>query len=110
MARINGAVRSETADSLERERRRERELVALFGRDLVKRASGADPADLDLSAELMDAVHDAADRMLDRVGDPQAQRALIKTLPGDVRLVLCMWIQDLNMAVRMTTAVLWRAA
>ena len=87
-----------TSRRLARQHRRERELAALFGNDLVHRASVTDPAELDLSAELMDAVWDAADRLLRDAGNPPAQRAYVEGLSAAVRLVLCMWILDLDLA------------
>ena len=64
MVRFHGSVSSAKTTS-----RLERELAALFGLELFKRVKATDPADLDLSAELMDAVHDAADHLLGHAGD-----------------------------------------
>lgn len=110
MARIHSALRPATAMRLERQRRLEHELAALFGRGLVERAKETDPADLALSAELMDTVHDAADNFLAHAGDTVAQRAIVAALSADARLVLCMWVQDMGLAVKLTAAVLRRAA
>ena len=90
MVRVHGSVSpAKTASRLERE------LTALFGGELFKRAKATDPADLDLSEELMDAVHDAA-----------MQRVLVMALPADVRLVLCMWLFDLELVATLTAMVL----
>lgn len=105
MARIHGSVRPAKAAS-----RLERELSALFGHELFKQATATDPADLALSAELMDAVHDAADSLLEYASDPKMQRVIVKALSADVRLVLCMWIHDLDLAVTLTARLLHEAA
>ena len=101
MVRVHGSVSpAKTASRLERE------LTALFGGELFKRAKATDPADLDLSEELMDAVHDAADHLLDHADDPAMQRVLVMALPADVRLVLCMWLFDLELVATLTAMVL----
>lgn len=83
---------------VDRQHRKERELAALFGDDLVHRARVTDPAELDLSSDLMDAVWDAADRLLRDAGNPTAQRASVEGLSAAVRLALCMWVLDLDLA------------
>lgn len=101
MVRVHGSVSpAKTASRLERE------LTALFGRDLLKQAKAIDPADLELSEELMDAVHDAADHLLDHAGNPAMQRVVVMALPADVRLVLCMWLFDLELVATLTARVL----
>ena len=86
--------------------RKNRELVSLFGADMVSKAQATDVAGLSLSAELMDAVHDAADRLLTVAGRPEEQRRIVSELPSLTRLVLCMWIMDMELAARLTAAVM----
>lgn len=73
-------------------------MVSLFGRELVEQASRTDPADLEVSAALMDAVHDAADRLLASSCQPKLQRDIVAGLEPQARLVLCMWLTDLGLA------------
>lgn len=82
----------------------EMELRHLFGAALVEEAARTDPASLDLSAALMDAVHTAADTLLAHRGDMPAQRATVAALPADVRLVLCMWLMDTGLAAKLIRA------
>lgn len=85
-------------------RRKKRELVELkrlFGEPVVYLARITDPASLDLSAALMDRVHDGADALLALKGHPQEQCRYIGELPFDVRLVLCMWLLDLDLAAKL---------
>ena len=80
------------------------ELRHLFGPALLDQAGRTDPATLDLSAALMDAVHDAADTLLGQQGHVSAQRATVAALPEDVRLVLCMWLRDTGLAAKLSRA------
>ncbi len=80
------------------------ELRHLFGPALVEDAARTDPASLDLTAALMEAVHDAADTLLSQRGDVSAQRGIVAQLPGAVRLVLCMWLMDTGLAAKLIRA------
>jgi hypothetical protein len=80
------------------------EMRELFGEILVKRAQQADPADLDLSADLMDRVHGSANELLANRGNPAEQQQYVGGLTYEVRLVLCMWLMDTNLAARLVRA------
>jgi uncharacterized protein (DUF2342 family) len=92
MVCINSPIRPATTGRLDKE------LVCLFGRDTVQEAISTNPATLSISGALMDSVHAAADDLLAHVSDPGAQRRIVAGLPPTTRLVLCMWVQDLNLA------------
>jgi hypothetical protein len=81
--------------------RRILEAKALFGRSLVRLARMTDPADLELTAETMDAVHDAADELLEHAGDPRAQGRVVAALNPQTRLLLCMWVIDLSLGANL---------
>ena len=100
MVCIHGAVRRQSAARL-RQQRRDIELAALFGRELVQEARDTDPMALDLTADRMDAVHHAADTLLAKSGDTLAQRRTVAGLDGQTRLALCMWIMDLGLAAKL---------
>jgi hypothetical protein len=70
----------------------------LFGDVVCSVASGTDAATLDLSAGLMDRVHDGADALLKMRQYPDEQMRYVSELPFDVRLVLCMWLMDCELA------------
>ena len=74
----------------------------LFGEVVCSVAAVTDAATLDLSSGLMDRVHDGADALLARSGRPDAQRRYVAGLPSDVRLILCMWMMDLDLAAKLT--------
>jgi hypothetical protein len=85
-----------------RTRKMDAELAVLFGDVTVRIARMVDPVMLALSADLMDRVHDGADALLARSGRPDAQRRYVAGLPSDVRLILCMWMMDLDLAAKLT--------
>jgi hypothetical protein len=85
------------------------ELKRLFGDLVAYRASITDLATLNLTAALMDRVHDGADALLAMRGDPAKQHRYIDGLPFDVRLVLCMWLLDTDLAAKLIRQTLFSA-
>jgi hypothetical protein len=77
------------------------ELKRLFGEPVAYLASITDPATLDLSAALMDRVQDGADALLTIPGRLAEEHSYIGGLPFDVRLVLCMWLMDTDLAAKL---------
>lgn len=77
------------------------ELKRLFGEPVAYLASITDPHTLDLSAALMDRVHDGADALLTMRGHLAEQHRYISGLPFEVRLVLCMWLMDTDLAAKL---------
>lgn len=84
--------------------RTQAEIRQLFGDLIVMQAQQTDPADLKPSAELMDRVHDGADALLARRGNVPEQQQYIRELPHKIRLTLCMWLLDTNMAAKLVRA------
>jgi hypothetical protein len=76
----------------------------LFGEPVAYLASITDPATLDLSSALMDRVHQGADALLTMHGDLDRQQRYIGGMPFDVRLVLCMWLMDTDLAAKLIRA------
>jgi len=77
------------------------EMRQLFGELIVRRAQKTDPVKLNLSADLMDSVHDGADALLVMRGNTTAQRHYVRELAYEVRLVLCMWLIDTSLAAKL---------
>ena len=90
-------------------RRTDRELKRLFGDAVAFLADITDPATLNLSAALMDRVHDGADALLGMRGNLAEQQRYIGHLPFEVRLVLCMWLKDIHLAAKLVRAVYSKA-
>ena len=86
------------------------ELRRLFGEPLVRLADMTDPMALELTAGLMDRVHDGADALLLMRGDMEEQHRYVQALPHEVRLVLCMWLMDTGLAAKLVRAVLAQAS
>ena len=78
----------------------------LFGEVVCSVASSTDAATLDLSAGLMDRVHDGADALLAMRRFPDEQMRYVSELPFEVRLVLCMWLLDCDLADKLATRAL----
>ena len=86
-----------------------RDLRRLFGDLVLCMAKITDPVTLDLTAELMDRVHDGADALLNMRGNLAEQQRYITGLPFTVRLVLCMWLMDTDLASKLIRAVYAKA-
>lgn len=86
-----------------------RDLRRLFGEPVAYLANITDPVTLDLTAELMDRVHDGADALLNMRGNLAEQQRYITGLPFMVRLVLCMWLMDTDLASKLIRAVYAKA-
>lgn len=78
------------------------ELRRLFGDVTPVLAEIVDAANLTLTTDLMDAVHDGADVLLALREQPDAQLRYVARLPSDVRLALCMWLLDTELAAKLT--------
>jgi hypothetical protein len=78
----------------------------LFGEVVSSVAAVTDSATLDLSAGLMDRVHDGADALLAMRQHPDEQMRYVSELPFDVRLVLCMWLLDCDLADKLASRAL----
>ena len=81
----------------------------LVGEPVVYLASITDPATLDLSVALMDRVHDGADALLTMRSHLVEQHRYIGKLPFNVRLVLCMWLMDTDLAAKLIRTVYTKA-
>jgi hypothetical protein len=57
----------------------------------------------------MDRVHDGADALLNMRGNLAEQQRYITGLPFMVRLVLCMWLMDADLASKLIRAVYAKA-
>ncbi len=83
----------------------QRDLLRLFGEPVAYLAKITDPVTLDLTAVLMDRVHDGADVLLNMRGNLAEQQRYIMGLPFTIRLVLCMWLMDTDLASKLIRAV-----
>ena len=77
------------------------DLKNLFGEPVTSLAKIVGLESLAVTPELMEAVHDAADAMLTMRGQSERQRGYLAGLPFTVRLVLCMWLNDSELATKL---------
>ncbi len=74
-----------------------RDLFVLFGKETVKQASLIDVADLNLNEEMIKCITAGVTRLKQLQGNPDAQINLVKEMEPGERLMLCMWIMDMNL-------------
>ena len=77
------------------------DLRHLFGEPVTSLAKIVGLEVLEITPELMESVHDAADALLTMRGQLGRQRAYLVGLPFTVRLVLCMWLTDTELAAKL---------
>ena len=77
------------------------DLKHLFGEPVSSLAKIVGLESLEITPELMESVHDAADAMLTMRGQSERQRGYLAGLPFTVRLVLCMWLNDSELATKL---------
>ena len=77
------------------------DLKNLFGEPVTSLAKIVGLESLAVTPELMESVHDAADAMLTMRGQSERQRGYLAGLPFTVRLVLCMWLTDTELAAKL---------
>ena len=77
------------------------DLKQLFGEPVSSLARIVGLESLEITPELMESVHDAADALLTMSGQTKRQRSYLAGLPFNVRLVLCMWLTDTELAAKL---------
>ena len=77
------------------------DLKHLFGEPVSSLAKIVGLESLEITPELMESVHDAADALLTMRGQFERQSIYLAGLPFTVRLVLCMWLNDSELATKL---------
>jgi len=75
-------------------------LALLFGEETVGLASHLDAADLNLSDAMTTAIAEGVRRLKELSTDPQAQRHLVEDMAPGTRLLLCLWVMDMELLDR----------
>lgn len=78
-----------------------RNLKHLFGEPVTSLAKIVSLEALEITPDLMESVHDAADALLTMSGQTKRQSSYLAGLPFTVRLVLCMWLTDTDLAAKL---------
>ncbi|MDE0284010.1 MAG: hypothetical protein OXN26_05600 [Gammaproteobacteria bacterium] len=73
------------------------ELAFLFGRETVEQAGQLDIADLNLSDEIAACIADGIRTLKELQDKPAAQVNFVNSLQPGARLLLCLWIMDMDL-------------
>ena len=71
--------------------RLDKELVGLFGKDVVAKSKQVSIDDMAIEAEL---VAEGARQLIEQKGKPAAQRSIVSCMDSDTAIALCKWIQE----------------
>lgn len=85
------------ARSVQEEERLKAELTVLFGGETVALACQIDIADLNLNEEMTRCIAAGIKQLKQLKHDPQAQVDLVSGMEQGARLLLCMWIMDMDL-------------
>ncbi len=77
-------------------------LVELFGLDTVEQASLLDVVDLNLDDKMTGAISAGVIRLKKLRGDTVAQQAMIAAIEPGERLLLCMWVMEMELLDRIS--------
>lgn len=77
--------------------RLDKELTALFGKQLVTQSKQLSLDDMALEADL---VAEGARQLIEQIGKPEAQRQIVNCMDTDTALALCKWIREPEAAVQ----------
>ena len=83
--------------SREDHERAQDELAFLFGRETVEQAGQLDIADLNLSDEIAACIADGIRTLKQLRNKPAAQVNYVNSLQPGARLLLCLWIMDMDL-------------
>ena len=73
------------------------ELAYLFGTETVSLAYQIDIADVNLNEKMIDSISAGVRRLKELKHDPGAQLGFVRGLEQGTRLLLCMWIMDMDL-------------
>jgi len=88
----------EQAENQELENSRvNQELVCLFGNEIVDQAELIDIADLNISDDITRCISKGVVQLKKLKGNTDSQRALINEMSQGEKLILCMWIMEMDL-------------
>ena len=80
-----------------------RELSFLFGEEIVEQAQLLDSADLNLTEEMIASIGEGIRHLKQLKQDPEAQRQWLSEQAPGLRLLLCLWIMDMDLLDKIQT-------
>jgi hypothetical protein len=96
-ADIEKELEADLAESIETTARINRELCFLFGEEVVDQANQIDIVDLNLNKEITDTISSGVNQLKKLKSKPDAQLKMINDLAPGARIVLCMWILEMDL-------------
>lgn len=81
----------------EEDERLKDELAFLFSRETVDLACQIDIADINLNEKMTDSISAGVKKLKQLKHDPQAQAEFTSKMEQGARLLLCMWIMDMDL-------------
>lgn len=85
------------SESIEISRRQNEELSFLFGEETVEQANQIDIIDLNLNKDITETISKGVNQLKTLKNNPDAQLKLIKEMAPGARIVLCMWIMEMEL-------------
>ena len=80
-----------------------RELSFLFGEQIIEQARLIDIADLNLHDEMTAKIGEGIRQLKKLRHDPEAQRQWVSEQSPGLRLLLCLWIMDMDLLCKIQT-------
>lgn len=81
----------------EASKRLKKELGFLFGEEVVEQASQVDIVDLNLNKAMTDCISEGLKQLKSLKSSPDAQQKLIREMTPGARIILCMWIMEMDL-------------
>jgi len=79
------------------------ELSRLFGQDIVEQARLVDVVDLNLDDRMTACITSGITRLKQKRGDFVAQQVMVATMEAGEKLLLCMWIIEMELMDKILT-------
>lgn len=87
----------DTDQAVQEDERLKNELAFLFGQETVELAGQLDIANLNLTDKMIDSIAAGVRKLKELRDDPVAQISLVNGMDEGARLLLCMWIMDMDL-------------
>jgi hypothetical protein len=94
-------IESDDSDNLDeviaKHRQLDAELSFLFGAETVAQARQIDVADVNMNKEMTAGIGAGMRQLKQLRGDPRGQLNLVRAMPPGLRLLLCMWVLEMDL-------------
>lgn len=89
-------ISEDLSETIARVKHMDAELSFLFGEETVRLARQIDIADLNLNKEIVENIAEGVGQLKKFRGQPDVQLKLVNEMEQGSRLLLCMWIMDMD--------------